>query len=112
MQTGALFSMRLSPRQINTLKSAVSRHFGPGARVWLFGSRLDDGRRGGDYDFYLETELTNPDQILDGKIHLLADLHATPEFEDEKIDVVIRPLASWSTELPIYRIARQEGIAL
>lgn len=104
--------MRLSPRQIAILKTAVVRHFGPDARIWLFGSRVDDTRRGGDYDFYLETGLTDPAEIIERKLKLLMELHMTPAFEDEKIDLVIRSLADWSTELPIYRVARHEGIAL
>jgi len=103
--------MRLTSRQVQTIKSAVLRRFGAGAHVWLFGSRVDDKRRGGDFDLYLETELTEPDDIIDRKIGLLADLHATPEFEDEKIDLVIRPPLP-DVELPIYRIARTEGVAL
>lgn len=104
--------MRLSTQQIQTVKAAVARHFGPGARVWLFGSRLDDAARGGDYDFYLETELNDPDQIIERKLKLLAELHASPDFEDEKIDIVIRPTAAWGVDFPICRIARQQGVAL
>jgi len=100
--------MRLTLHQTQTLKSTVARRFGADARIWLFGSRVDERRRGGDYDFYLETPLTDPDDIINRKLRLLADLHATAEFEDEKIDLVIRPL-SFGEELPIYRIAKEEG---
>ncbi len=100
--------MRITSRQLNTLKTAVARRFGAEARVWLFGSRVDEQRRGGDFDFYLETTLTDPDDIMNRKIGLLADLHATPDFEDEKIDLVIYPLML-GPELPIYRIAKAEG---
>jgi predicted nucleotidyltransferase len=104
--------MRLSARQVQTIKTAVVRHFGPATRVWVFGSRVDDKARGGDYDFYLETDLSDPDEIIARKLKLLADLHASPDFEDEKIDVVIRSMAAWSTDLPIYRVARRQGVAL
>ncbi len=103
--------MRLTPRQIRIFKSAVLRHFGENARVWLFGSRIDDRRRGGDYDFYLETELADADDIMDRKLALLADLHSTEEFEDEKIDLVIRPRAPHE-RLPIFDVAKAEGIRL
>ncbi|MCI0732552.1 MAG: nucleotidyltransferase domain-containing protein [Methylococcaceae bacterium] len=89
----------------------VLRHFGENTLVWLFGSRVDDRRKGGDYDFYFETELVDPDEILDRKLALLADLHSTAEFEDEKIDLVIRPGAP-GQDLPIFHIAKADGIRL
>ncbi len=90
--------MRLSPKQ---LKEVVARHFGKNACIWVFGSRVDDQRRGGDYDFYIETSKADPDEIVADKLNMLADLHASPEFEGEKIDLVIRS-AIPGPELPIY----------
>lgn len=104
--------MRVTQRQIAVLRSAVARHFGRDTRIWLFGSRVDDACRGGDYDFYLEVTLSDPAEIIDRKLRLLAELHGSREFEDEKIDLVIRPLADWSQDLPVYWVARSEGIAL
>ena len=37
--------MRLTNRQEATLTAAVRRHFGVKARLWLFGSRVDDAAR-------------------------------------------------------------------
>jgi predicted nucleotidyltransferase len=36
------------------IKQTVLRETGQGAAVYLFGSRLDDHRRGGDVDLYIE----------------------------------------------------------
>ncbi len=91
---------------------AVTRHFGSNARLWLFGSRVNDSSRGGDFDIYLETGLTDPEQVIERKLKALAELHSTAEFEGEKIDMVIKPLADWSVDLPIYQVARREGIPL
>jgi hypothetical protein len=77
--------MRLTPRQVRLVKEAVSRHFGAQAHVWAFGSRVDDSRRGGDFDFYVETDLVDADEIFDRKLEPLAELHATSDFEGEKI---------------------------
>ncbi len=103
--------MRLTPAQIQLVKDAVARHFGTIARVWLFGSRLDDARRGGDFDFYVETDLSDPAAIIDGKLELLAHLHATPAFEEEKIDLIIKP-ALPGPYPPIYQVVRREGVVL
>lgn len=47
--------MRLTPTQIDTINSTAQAVLGEGARVWLYGSRLDDDRRGGDIDLLIES---------------------------------------------------------
>lgn len=47
--------MRLTPTQINIIRTATRQNFGQDALIWLFGSRVDDSRRGGDVDLYIET---------------------------------------------------------
>ena len=42
--------MRLTPAQIDTIQSTVHAVLGEGTQVWLYGSRLDDQRKGGDLD--------------------------------------------------------------
>ena len=103
--------MRLTSSQNQLVKDAVARHFGPNARVWLFGSRIDDSRRGGDFDFYVETDIDNPTEVIDCKLELLAQLHATPDFEGEKIDLIIKP-ALPGPYPPIYEQARRRGVPL
>jgi predicted nucleotidyltransferase len=41
--------MRLKPEEITILKEAVLR-FDPNSRVFLFGSRVDSSKKGGDID--------------------------------------------------------------
>lgn len=103
--------MRLTKKQIQRLKDTVAHHFGNSACIWVFGSRVDDQKRGGDYDFYLETPMTDADQIIDDKLNVLADLHASPEFEGEKIDLVIRAAVP-GPELSIYKVAKEQGVRL
>ncbi len=47
--------MRLTPTEIDTIHSTAQAVLGAGARVWLYGSRLDDDRRGGDIDLLIES---------------------------------------------------------
>ena len=52
------FSVRLSEQERRVIRAAVTEHFGKDARVWLFGCRVDDTRRGGDIDLLVETTLS------------------------------------------------------
>ncbi len=52
--------MRLNDDQVKTIVRAVLARFGDSARVYLFGSRVDDTAKGGDID--LLVELPEPDQ--------------------------------------------------
>ena len=99
--------MRLSQHDQAKLKQAVFDIVGVRAATRLFGSRLDDSRRGGDIDIYVEidTELKNPAwtaaQIVARAQHYLGD---------RRIDVVLRDAAS--AELPIHEVARHTGVLL
>lgn len=46
--------MRLTEDESNIVRDTVPRRFDCGAHVWLFGSRTDDARRGGDIDPLVE----------------------------------------------------------
>ena len=47
--------MRLTPTQIDTIHSTTQAVLGEGAKVWLYGSRLDDGCHGGDIDLLIDS---------------------------------------------------------
>ena len=51
--------MRLTDRQISGILDAVRRLAGADAKVSLYGSRLDDARRGGDVDLLVESSPPN-----------------------------------------------------
>ena len=48
--------MRLRPEEIAAIKAAVHEVFGETAVVRVFGSRVDDTKRGGDLDLYIEVD--------------------------------------------------------
>jgi predicted nucleotidyltransferase len=103
--------MRLTPAQRIQLLETIQDLFGPQTEVKLFGSRTDDTRRGGDFDIFIETTLKDATELVQRKLKCLARLHATPEFDGEKIDLVVASQID-GAELPIHRIARIEGIRL
>jgi len=97
--------MRLTDNEITVIKSSAKAFFGPGARIFLFGSRVDDARKGGDIDLYVEAE--HPVQLQD-KISFITHLKMT--LGDQKIDVVVN--APNKNDQKIFQIARQTGIEL
>ncbi|QFY44051.1 hypothetical protein F6R98_16600 [Candidatus Methylospira mobilis] len=48
--------MRPSPRDIAALNDVVHSVAGSGARIRVFGSRLDDGAKGGGVDIMVESD--------------------------------------------------------
>ncbi|QEP43559.1 hypothetical protein D5085_10775 [Ectothiorhodospiraceae bacterium BW-2] len=54
------------------------------AVVRLFGSRLDDSKRGGDIDLLIETDISQPDELVKAKNRFLAQLYR--ELGEQKID--------------------------
>lgn len=100
--------MRLSPRQREVINEVLRRHFGEQTRVLLFGSRVDDSKRGGDIDLYVEPQIQSPAVLIDAKFAALVELKQ--KLGDQKIDLVIhRPEAPL---LPVHQVALREGVAL
>lgn len=48
--------MRLKPNEVDAIKAAALEAFGADAVVRLFGSRVDDRKRGGDIDLIVEVD--------------------------------------------------------
>jgi hypothetical protein len=91
------------------LKKAFSHHFAPTDHLWLFGSRVDANARGGDIDLYIETTIIPSQEVLDNKLSFLCELYEAIGLQ--KIDVVLNLVGS-NTHLPIYDIAKSEGVQL
>jgi predicted nucleotidyltransferase len=48
--------MRLTPDQVATIIQTTRNIAGQQAQVWLYGSRLNDDRQGGDIDLLVESD--------------------------------------------------------
>ena len=95
--------MRLTPDQARAIRQRIHSHMGTQARIWLFGSRVDDSRLGGDVDLYVEPE-TAPD--LTTRLRCRSEL---ADALDLNVDLVIQQPGR---DLPIYRIAKSGGVPL
>lgn len=76
--------MRLTNEERRLIKKAFFEIFGKG-KICLFGSRVDDTKRGGDIDLYIVPE--NKDGLRKKKIDFLVKLDEY--IGEQKIDVVI-----------------------
>ena len=93
--------MRITPLEQQTIKQAVAS-VDADARVYLFGSRVDDASKGGDIDLLaISSKIT----LMD-KLDILADLHQ--KLGEQKIDLVVQSDLSES----FVRLAVRQGIAL
>lgn len=73
--------MRLTSNQIAVIKQKTALVFGENAKVFLFGSRADDSKKGGDIDLFIEiatdasilkkAQLKN---LLETHLHLPVDI--------------------------------------
>lgn len=75
--------MRLSKQYQNTIKKYFIEFFGDGD-VYLFGSRVDDSKKGGDIDLYLV--INDHSKLFEKKLKFLSRVKR--ELGDQKIDVV------------------------
>lgn len=99
--------MRLTPSQIDLIRSTAQQLLGAHAQVTLFGSRLDDHRKGGDVDLMVEV----PNAIEDPAV-LSARLasRVSRAMQGRKVDVVLK--APNLLVQPIHQIASQTGVVL
>jgi predicted nucleotidyltransferase len=99
--------MRLTSEQASIIHQAAHRRFDVNARVWLFGSRVDDNARGGDIDRMIEAP-TAPDNDFRDSLALETDLQNA--LGDQKIDILL--FHPGNQETPIHRIAKETGFEL
>ncbi len=101
-------TVRISNQDKQSIITTFKQIFGDQAKLYLFGSRVDDAKRGGDLDLYIKLPAPiNSDEKLNKKITFITKLNLL--LGDQKIDVVINDT---SDEKLIYRVAEIEGIKL
>ena len=90
--------MRLNPTELGALRT-ILRSLDPNGPIYLFGSRADDSRRGGDIDVFLEaSRRINLKAALTTQYRLSAACNA-------KVDLLIKNPDQ--TDQPIHQIARE-----
>lgn len=100
--------MRITHKQKKFIIENSQKHFGVNVAVWLFGSRADDTKKGGDIDLYVETDLPDAEIIL-AKIKFISSFYKV--FGEQRIDLVLHQIQK-DLALPIYEHAKNTGVKL
>ncbi len=93
--------MRLTDRERNTIVSAV-HHYDAQAQVYLFGSRVDDAKRGGDIDLLVRSASIGPAERRRIR-RTICDA-----IGEQKIDILIAA----DLDDPFTRVAQRSGVLL
>lgn len=97
--------MRLEAEEVNKIVDYTKKFFGGDVKLYLFGSRVDDNKKGGDIDLFLESN-TNID--IRTQINFLAAIYK--DITQRKVDLLIKTPSS--EDLSIYKRVKKEGILL
>ncbi len=100
--------MRLSKEYKKVIKTTLLKNFGKGSKFYLFGSRADDSKRGGDIDLYIETGFAETDKAIDAKWKTHREL--MKQLGEQKIDIIVHGEGEEFT--PIEEIAKETGVRL
>lgn len=96
--------MRLSEETKRSIREIAHQLFGQGVRVRVFGSRLDDDRRGGDLDLLIESSEVVREPALSSS-RLAARVSRV--MYGRKVDVLV--CAPNLRRLPIHDLAIRKG---
>ncbi|HEX6010851.1 MAG TPA: nucleotidyltransferase domain-containing protein [Geminicoccaceae bacterium] len=102
--------MRLTPEAIAAIKRLVAETYGPEATVRLFGSRVDDARRGGDVDLLVELSEAGPPGLDPFWTPLRLRRRLEEALRGRKVDLLVH--RSQELAPPIVEIARETGVRL
>jgi len=95
--------MRITEYEKNTIVEAV-RNADPAAKVWLFGSRTDDDKKGGDIDIAVFSERINKDIMREIQVRrFICD-----RIGEQRIDII----TTKDGKEAIFKLAMTEGIEL
>jgi predicted nucleotidyltransferase len=100
--------MRISNQQKEKILEAVRKSFGDSAVVYLFGSRADDSKKGGDIDLLIESDIDRAEHFT-RMIKAVSGIQRS--IGDQKIDMIVSSDVNSDTRV-IVREAVRTGIRL
>jgi len=100
--------MRLTEFQRKKIIDAIKKQFGSNAEIYLFGSRVDDNKKGGDIDLLVAVQ-DNIDELELKKIKSVTGIQFA--IGDQKIDLIVTPDIRHDSRL-VVREAVRTGVRL
>ncbi len=100
--------MRLSEKQIKIIKNALKKQFGSEYSLYLFGSRVDNDKKGGDIDLLVELN-RNFSDMYNKKIKVLTEIKL--KIGEQKIDLIVTDQGKKDSRI-IVKTAYKTGILL
>lgn len=101
--------IRLSECDLKAIISLFLKYFSKEDKLWIFGSRIEQDKKGGDIDLYIETYVETAQDALKMKSNFLWDLEQI--IGEQKIDIVLN-MVKFPCLLPIYDIAKTKGVRI
>ncbi len=96
--------MRLSKDEVTIIKRVILKYI-EDAKIFLFGSRVDDNKRGGDIDIFVQTDKTIS---LKKQIKILTEIEMNGI--ERRVDLLLQ--MPNSRDRAIFQTAKKEGIVL
>ena len=93
--------MRLKEEEINVIKQIILE-FDANAKIYLFGSRVDNAKKGGDIDLLIFST------TIDNDTKRMIKLKLYDELGEQEIDILVAK----DTKKPFVRIALEKGVRL
>jgi|GEM_PF-240895 hypothetical protein len=103
--TLSIFPMRITTLEKNLFIKLSRLHFGQTVHCYLFGSRVNDLKKGGDIDLYIEASTP---VNMQKKLNFLVDVEK--QVTSRKVDLIVNTPESGYRD--IFTTARETGILL
>ncbi|MEO6421123.1 MAG: hypothetical protein ABIR84_00130 [Candidatus Nitrotoga sp.] len=102
--------MRLRPNDVSAIAQVARDAFMPGTAFFLFGSRVDDSRRGGDIDLLVEIpKAMPPEELVRRRTRFVSRIYLL--LDEQRIDVIITAQDQQDSR-EVVAAAKREGIQM
>ncbi len=101
--------MRLTKYETEVIKNTAYRIWGNEVIIYLFGSRADDSKKGGDIDLFIQIPYdVDPDTLMLNKARFLTIIDM--ELGEQKIDLLLKTTSDKYSS--IFKTAETTGVKL